>query len=494
VARPRNVLFITADQFRADCLGCAGADWISTPNYDRLATAGVRFSRAFASNPICVPARATMTTGNHAHKCTGHKSNTGRIRDDQPKIAELFGAAGYETYAMGKLHYVPYQLPRLVHGFKHWQLTESGRLMNQSSKNNWDIGTEEYYEYLKEAGYDNMYRAHGVGNNDVRGALSALPAEHNVDHWVADISIAHLQQHLVETPETPFFMWTSFPKPHSPYDPPEPWHRKYDPREVPPPLGTPELLATRNPELRARAMRYCWDLMSPQQIALARARYYGLISFQDAQVGRMLDYLESKDLLEDTVILFIADHGDLLGDFGCFFKSCFAAGAEHVPLLVRAPGLSAGTVRDMPVGTEDILPTLLELAGLDIPSGVEDGRSLLGAARDGAPVREVYIAQTGEPPGQCYMASDGKWKYCYSQLGATEELYDMENDPAELRNLAGQAAHASRAGELRGAVIDWCRDNGDHKMLDADGDLVQSDWQMPTERPRLPGFYGWRGF
>ncbi|MHC4916378.1 MAG: sulfatase-like hydrolase/transferase, partial [Planctomycetota bacterium] len=409
MGKPKNVLFITADQFRADCLSCAGADWLETPNYDRLAAGGVRFSRAFASNPICVPARATMTTGNHSHKCTGSKGNDGRIGDDQPKIAEVFNAAGYETYAMGKLHYVPYQLPRIVHGFKHWLLTESGRLMRQSAQNGWDIGTEEYYEYLKSVGWENYYRAHGVGNNDVRGAVAALPAEHCVDHWVVDISLQHLEKHLAETPEKPFFMWTSFPKPHSPYDPPEPWHRRYDPREVPAPLGSPELLADRNPGLRTRAMRYCWDLMSAQQIALARARYYGLIGFQDQQVGRLLDFLEERGLLEDTVILFTADHGDMLGDFGCFFKACFPAGSEHIPLLMRAPGLPAGEVRDVLAGTEDVLPTLCELAGVEIPAGVEDGRSLAAAAREGAAVRELYVAQTGNAPNQCYMATDGKW-------------------------------------------------------------------------------------
>ncbi len=490
----KNVLFITADQFRADALGCYGSEVCQTPNYDRIAGEGVRFSRAFASNPICVPARATMTTGRPSHKATGIKDNEGRIRDGQPKIAELFNAAGYETYAMGKLHYLPYEAPRLVHGFKHWELTESGRLMRQSAANGWDIGTEEYYDYLKAVGFENMYRAHGVGNNDVRAAVSPLPAEHCVDHWVGDRSIHYLEKHLAERAGTPFFMWTSFPKPHSPFDPPEPWHRKYDPREVPAPFGSPELLADRNPELRARPMRYAWDLLSPQQIQQARAHYFGLVSFQDAQVGRLLGFLQERGLLEDTVILFLADHGELLGDFGCFFKSCFMAGAEHIPLLVRAPGpVPAGAVRDVPVGTEDVLPTLCELAGIDVPDGI-DGKSLVRAAAEGTPVREVYIAQTGDAPGQCYMATDGRWKYCYSEMDATEELYDMENDPAELTNLAAEPSQASRKSELRGAVVDWCRENGDEAMLDGQGDLVQSRFRMPAERPRIPGYYGWRGF
>jgi choline-sulfatase len=493
VPKPRNVLLVTADQFRADFLGCAGAGWISTPNYDRLASEGVRFSRAFASNPICVPARATITTGRHSHKCTGSKNNDGLIRDGQPKIAEVFNAAGYETYAMGKLHYVPYQLPRLVHGFRHWELTESGRLMWQSARSNWNIGTEEYWEHLRAAGWENWYRAHGIGNNDVRGTVSALPAELAVDHWVVDRTLVHLERHLAERPEQPFFMWTSFPKPHSPYDPPEPWHRLYDPRELPAPAGTPALLAGRNPELRDRPRRYCWDLLSPEQVRLARARYAGSISFQDEQVGRVLAFLEERRLLDDTVILFTADHGDLLGDFGCFFKSCFLEGSEHIPLIMRAPGLPAGEVREALAGTEDVLPTLCELAGLPAPDGI-DGLNLAATAAGGEGVRELYVAQTGEPPEQCYMATDGRWKYCYCELDATEELYDLVEDPRELRNLAAEAGQSGRVSELRGVVVAWCRDNGDAAMLDAGGDLVESPFRTPAKRPHMPGPLGWRPY
>jgi arylsulfatase A-like enzyme len=263
---------------------------------------------------------------------------------------------------------------------------------------------------------------------------------------------------------------------------------------MPPPVGSPELLAGRNPELRVRRAQYCWDLLSPEQVRLARARYYGLISFQDEQVGRLLGFLADRGILDETVILFTADHGDLLGDFGCFFKSCFLAGSEHIPLIVRAPGLPAGAVRDALTGTEDVLPTLCELAGLPVPDGI-DGRSLALAARAGArDGRELYVAQTGNSPEQCYMATDGRWKYCYCELEATEELYDLEGDPQELRNLAAEGSGRARAGELRGAVTDWCRKDGDAAMLDRKGDLVRAAFEMPAERPRLPGYFGWRPF
>ena len=127
-----NVLLITADQLRADAIGPGGNAFVQTPNLDRLAESGVNFTNAYTPSPICVPARASITTGNYPHKCTGSKNNAGRIRDGQLKIAQVFADAGYKTYAMGKLHYLPYSppgQPRLVHGFQHVRLTESGRIL-----------------------------------------------------------------------------------------------------------------------------------------------------------------------------------------------------------------------------------------------------------------------------------------------------------------------------------------------------------------------------
>ena len=156
MAKRPNVLLVMADQLRADALGCYGNELCRTPNLDALAAAGVRFPNSFTPNPICVPARATLTTGNYSHACTGVKSNGGRIRDDQVKLAEHFASGGYETYACGKLHYVPYAppgQPRLLHGFQHCDLTESGRYVWQhdpqyevaASQRWWESGLAELH-------------------------------------------------------------------------------------------------------------------------------------------------------------------------------------------------------------------------------------------------------------------------------------------------------------------------------------------------------------
>ena len=245
-----NILLITADQFRWDCLGCGGNPVIQTPHLDALAARGVRFENAYTPNPICVPARASMMTGNYSFRCTGSKQNSGRIRDDQPLLTEVLKAVGYRTYALGKLHFVPYAPPgepRLVHGFEHVDLHESGRMLAKFDPKGELEGVEDYFDYLENEGWSGYTRAHGIGNNDVRPCPSPLPVEHTVDHWIADCTIRQIDRHRREFSDRPFFMWMSSPKPHSPYDPPRPYDDLYDPRTVPAPFGSVDDLADRNP-------------------------------------------------------------------------------------------------------------------------------------------------------------------------------------------------------------------------------------------------------
>lgn len=490
----RNVLLITADQLRGDLLHCTGADFMHTPNLDRLAAEGINFLNAMTPNPICVPARATITTGNYSHVCTANKANSGRIRDDQPRIAQHFVEKGYRTYALGKLHYVPYQKPRLLHGFQTAELTESGRILRQAALRGEDLGSEEYHDYLYSVGYGGFERAHGAGNNDVHPTVSAIPPEHYVDAWVASRSIAYLQQHLRDHRGRPFFMWTSFPKPHSPYDPPEPYHRHYDPRFIPPPVGSPEHLHGRARSLAVERDRYDWQHLSPEAVRLARARYAGLVTFQDLQVGRLLQFLDETGLRDNTIILYTADHGDMLGDFGIFFKANFLNGSVRVPMILSSPSqIRAGQVSRQLVGLEDILPTLAGLAGVPLSESVH-GIDLTPYLDDpNAAVRPCYIAQCGNDPRQAYMAFDGRYKYIYSQWDALEELYDLQEDPHELRNLASEAGHRSRCSDMRGLIIDFCRQYGDHAML-ADGDLKRSSLDPAELHRPMQQFMGWRPY
>jgi len=489
-----NVLLITADHMRNDALGCNGNPFVSTPNLDALASRGVTFVNGSTPNPICVPGRASITTGNYSHVCTDSKNNGGRIRDDQIKIAQHFSDAGYRTMAIGKLHYAPYSPPgepRLLHGFQHAELCEEGRIVSSFDRTGRMRGLEDYHDWLFDVGWGGYERAHGVGNNDIHPAASPLPAEYHEESWVATRTIDNLRAHLRGGSGQPFFTWASFTKPHAPYDPPQPWDRLYDPREIPEPIGCVDLLADRDPLLRTWPVAYGWERFSPEMIQNARAHYFGMVSFQDHNVGRMISFLDEAGVLDDTVIVYSADHGDLLGDFGCFFKCNMFHGSVGVPLIFAGPGVQAQQPTDHLAGLQDILPTVADLTGNPLPQAVQ-GESLSAILAGGdAPVREHYISQSLSSPRQRYMVMTRQWKYVYHELGGVEELYDIVEDRQELTNLAGDRPDV--VSELRGVLLQWCRDNGDDQMLAGDG-LARSPEDAADVEQFDAGRLGWRPY
>lgn len=494
-----NVLIIMADQLRADALGCYGNEVCGTPNLDALASGGVVMENCYTPNPICVPARASLTTGNYSHRATGTRQNSGLIRDGQPKLAEHFVASGYRAYACGKLHYVPYSppdQPRLTHGFEVWDSSESGRIIQQYDPSGQMRGVEDYQDYLADVGWGGYSRAHGIGNNDVRPCPSPLPAEHHVDHWVADRTIERLTEHQREHGDKPFLMFCSFPKPHSPYDPPMEYVKLYDPRDIPPPAGDERLLEQKNPIIQSIRVTHGQGTLSPAARQVIKAYYYATITHQDAQVGRVLKALEDSGQAENTIVMYIADHGDLMGDFGSYFKCNFLEGSARVPMIVRASGISAGQRRSQLVGLQDILPTLASMTGCGLNADV-DGLDISGAMRDDTAVtRELFYGQCHDDPHQSAMITDGQWKYCYAQWGGVEELYDLAEDPQELRNLAlnRHAAGRSRLADWRDRLIAEAERWGDTDLLDDGGELARSALDRDAINVRCVGGMGWRWF
>jgi len=467
-----HILLITADQMRWDCLGCAGNPVIETPNLDRLAARGVRFRNAFTPNPICVPARATIMTGNYSHLCTGVKSNSGRIRDGQPLLTEVLKAAGYRTYALGKLHFLPYSAPgepRLVHGFEHVELWESGRILKRFDPEGKLSGVEDYFDYLKEVGWAGFSRAHGVGNNDVRPCPSPVPKEHHVDSWIAECTMRAIDSHLARFPDRPFFMWMSSPKPHSPYDPPRPFDAMYDPRTIPEPFGDASGLKDRNPALERIRCTHAIDTLSPEALRVIRTYYYGCVSFLDAMIGRVVARLEEKGLIENTLVLFSSDHGDMLGDFGTFFKTTHQNGSVRVPMIAAGPGVARGEVSDALVGLQDILPTFAAAAGAEIGADVHGINLMDHLADTKTPVRDLFYSQTMDSPWQSSMVTDGEWKYVYSEADAVEELYDQLNDPGELDNRARDPSCAERLEDMRSRLRECAEAVGDTAILSGEG-------------------------
>lgn len=488
-----NILFIMCDQMRHDAVACNGNEIVQTPNLDRLAASGVNFSNSYTPDPICVPARASLTSGHYPHKCTGTKENTGCIKEGMPLLGEELNKRGYETYAMGKLHYLPYTPPgepNTSYGIKNVELCESGRMIKKFDFEGKTRGIEEYDDYLYKVGWGGYTRGHGLGNNEVMAAPSPIPEEHYVDKWVVDRSIHHLKEHIEEQGDKPFFMFTSFPKPHSAYDPPRPYDQLYDPRDIPFPIGEAEerqaieIIKKRGLDLLfSDYKKYMWDLLSPQAKKVIRAHYYGLVTFQDKQIGRLMDFLEEKELTENTIVVYTADHGDLLGDFGLYFKRTFYNGSVKVPLMISYPDkIKAGQVSDELVGLQDLLPTLMSLTGESLEHEV-DGKDLTPLLEDDKPVREYYVSQCQDNPHQRYMVASKEWKYIYYQYGGIEELYNLQEDPDELNNLAGEDSKEIQQTKkkLREYLISWCLENGDTQMIDENSELVKSERKSEEE-------------
>ena len=489
-----NILFIMSDQMRHDALACNGNAHIKTPGFDRMAARGVNFINSFTPNPICVPARASITTGMYSNKCTGQKDNDGIIKEGMPLMGEELRRAGYATYAMGKLHYEPYSppgVPRVTHGIDNVELHESGRILGQFDPGHKLRGLEDYHDYLHEVGWGGYSRGNGMGNNDIYPAVSAIPAEHYSDAWVANRAIFHMDKHITENPDQPFFMWASFPKPHSAFDPPRPFDSMYDPRTLPPPTGTIEDIIERGhlDWYRQWWIRY-WDLLSPECKQVIKAHYYGLVSFQDTCVEKMLDFLDAK--APNTIVVYTADHGEMLGDFGIYFKANMYNGSIRVPFMISFPGvIPAGVQSDALVGLQDILPTLMSLIGCLMETEV-DGCDLTPVLTGRDTGRDIYVAQTGDSPKQEYMAVSREFKYIYGEMGGREELYDQANDIHELQDLSDNPQYAGVKAGLKNKLTDWLKVN-DPGMINSTG-YSQSPVEFSLEKPDRHNLYGRRHY
>jgi len=366
---------------------------------------------------------------------------------------------------------------------------ESGRYLRAHDPKHELRGLEEYYDYLDDVGWKGYVRAHGLGNNDVFPATSALPAEHTVDAWIADRSIHHLKEHVEHSPETPFFLWASSPKPHSAFDPPRPFDAMYSPRDLPSPTGTVDDLADRQLyQLYALHYEYQWENFSPQAMKNIRAHYYGLITHMDEEFGRILDHLEETGLSSNTLIAFVADHGDMLGDFGLFFKSNHYNGSVRIPYMLSWPGhLPEGETSEELVGLQDILPTFMAATGEALETDV-DGIDLLPLLKGKVAGREAFVSYTLGPGQQQMMICDGRWKYIYHESGGVEELYDQQSDIRELENLVEKEAHHERKTDLRRRLLNWCQENEDREILDGDDFVVGTPRDPESIQPTKTQF------
>jgi arylsulfatase A-like enzyme len=443
-----NILFITTDEHRFDCLGCYGNPVIRTPNLDGLAAEGVRFARGYVQNPMCMPSRMAIMTGRY---CSEHGCNincTGIPPHEQAHtFMRYLRDAGYATAAIGKMHMMPKWGP---FGFTYLDLVEG-----KADANN------QYIDYLTALGL-NGRQHEALGERGPFGTYTnALPAEHTIDAFVGRRAAAWLE---AWDAAEPFFLWVSFCNPHFPFDPPAPYASLYDPAEVPPPVWREGEMADK-PTQRQLQQERGYDQLTEAQMRRIVAHYYGNVTLVDDQVGRLLDVLAARGLADDTLIAFTSDHGDHLGDHRLLHKSgvTFYDVSVRVPYLVRySPLFPAGAVCEELVEAIDLPATFLDVAGVPLPPTMQ-GRSLVGLAEGAIPdwrddaFSEIdlrlnpHMHGPKDPGSRDHVAMicTRRWKYVHFPNLGIGELYDLATDPHELTNLFYDPAYADRVAAMR---------------------------------------------
>ena len=489
-SHPLNILLITSDQQHYGTIGAVN-DRIQTPALDRLCSQGVRFDRAYCPNPTCTPTRASIITGMmpSAH---GAWSLGTKLFEDVPVIGDAFQQAGYYTALIGKAHFQPLRSepgyeslecqPTLRdldfwraftgpwYGFRHIELARNHAdeshcgqhyaiWLEENGLANWQDYFQPWPPDKDRAGKDAPYF--------IRDRRSwSLPEEFHYTRWTGERTIAQINKAADEG--RPFFLWSSFHDPHPPYLVPEPWASMYAPEDMIPgeltegehDRNAPHFAMTqeRKPDFRGY---YPGDgaihgghshLRGRDELKKDMACYYGMISFMDREIGRILDALDARGLTDNTLVVFATDHGHFLGAHGLIAKAIHHyEDLLRVPLIVRYPGRApAGETSDAIQNLVDLAPTFLAAAGLDVPVYMT-GVNQLGTWCGGEPARTYSVTENHHGTHKCHMRSyvTQRYKITVYRNGEDGELFDLQEDPGELNNLW----HDPAAGALKAELL-----------------------------------------
>lgn len=445
VTRRPNILWICADQLRHDALGFAGQYAVHTPNLDRLARTGVWFPHAFAQGTLCMPSRASMLTGRYP-AATRVREEGQDIPADEVPVTRILADNGWRCGLVGKLH------------LSHCQ----GVRMERRIADGFEVFRWSHAPHHPSP--DNSYR------NWLRGRLGpgrepALPDDwvtvaarggNMLEYWCRDGGASELHHSAWAVEEAmeliasddarPWCLCLNFFAPHPPFDPPPEYLALYDPDDIPDPVwATGELSWLPAAWRVAKDRELSFSALTPRERRLVKSYYYALVSHLDAQIGRLLEFLAATGKLGDTLIIFTSDHGEMLGDHGLYFKGPrFYDSVVRVPLVLSWPGVLPGGLRsDALVELVDLAPTILEACGIDIPRRMQ-GRSLWPVLREGrpeAPHRDYVYCEFFDsraeyvPTPSGVMYRDRRYKVVVWHGLDHGEIYDLEGDPHELRNL-----------------------------------------------------------
>ncbi|RKU11380.1 arylsulfatase [Candidatus Poribacteria bacterium] len=432
-----NVLLISTDHWPAALFGAAGHPAIQTPTLDELCRSGVRFSNAYAECPVCIPARRTLMTG------TTPRTHGDRVFKDKltmpaiPTMAQTFRDAGYQAYAVGKLHVYP-QRDRI--GFDDVILDEEGRVQ---------YGVLDDYElFLGDQGYAGRHFDHGMGNNEYVNRPWHLPEETHATNW-ATSQMARIVKR--RDPSRPAFWFISYRHPHPPIVPLQTYLDLYRDIPIDEPYHGSWSASSEDLSLSLQANTARGVKLTPHQTIAARRAFYALCTHIDHQLRVLLGTLREEGELDNTIICFTSDHGDMLGNHSMWAKRLFYEYSANIPMILLGVAgderVGYSRVDDRLVGWADVMPTLLDLAGVDIPETVE-GISMVSEQR-----RDWFYGEVGEDNHATRMIHAGRYKLIYYPVGNCRQLFDLQNDPDELTDLSASAEHADILTNLTDLLI-----------------------------------------
>ena len=470
-SRP-NFLLIFADQWRGDCLGAAGHPVVETPNLDQLAAEGTLFDAAYAACPSCIAARATLATGQTPSTC-------GRIgyRDGVPwryptTLMRVLRDAGYQTMQVGKTHFYP---QRAALGFEEMRTYDPQRL---------DPGYDsDYHVWLaRTAGPSIQDTAMVMDNNSWIAVPWPNPVHLHPNVWTTDAALELLDR---RDPTRPFFLQIGYHRPHAPLDPPLHVLAMYERKELPPvPCGR---WAERY-DAPVSSIKAFHGRLPKEILDRARRAYYAQITHLDDQIGRILFYLRRRNMLQSTWVFFSADHGELLGDHWQFRKVAPWEGSAKIPWIIRppaGPAFRAAPRCSAPVSHYDIMPSILDAAGVSVPPSVE-GRSILPLLRDPKAAWREYVH--GEH-SSCYedvgwqFVTDGREKFAWDTKSGREWFFDLVSDPQELHDRSGDPSYAERVEIWRRRLVETLAARPRDGL--SDGKRLIPGKLLPTVRPEL---------
>lgn len=478
-----NILLITCDQLRRDALGVYGNRVIKTPNIDALSTESVIFDNHFTQHPVCTPSRWSIFTGRYP-RSHGVRDNGVIFADNEPTLARTFKKNGYYTGAFGKMHFTPALLNK-VEEDEQWPKDDFGFSVTELTD---DSKRGTYLEYLKTVDEESYRYVLKQGEEKVKEDLMSAsdrtfdpapqikenkldPSMHQTS-WITDRCIDFIDKAAEKN--RPFFGWCSFVDPHHPFDPPEPYASMYDPKTIPlpgslcPGEDAPQHIKDMHKGFSPGNEKYDLSTVSDDGWQAVRAKYYGMVSLIDYNVGRIIRRLREKEVFNDTLILFTTDHGELLGDHGLLFKGPFHYDSLiRVPLIVKYGDRFGGGMRVGEITQHvDIFPTLASAAGVSPPQGLQ-GNSLQGLLEGAG----NQVNQSALIEHCCHdwgfnvkTLRTKRWRLTYYGSRVFGELYDLLNDPTEQQNLWKSKKHRRARDRLIRALLDKLIETEDTKQ------------------------------